>query len=147
MKEYEQKAEEFLRRNKLQMNITQVPYTPPIWEDEKYVGRRNKYSVTIHRPLKSGHDGTLSYERRIRFDFWGSINDAAKGRHLSVYDVLSCISSDVFCPDTFEEFCSEYGYDKDCPKAEETFELVNEFAERLRSFFSEEEITELQKIR
>lgn len=144
MTEYDKQAEEFLKRNKLQMTITQVPYTAPVWEDDKNLGRRNKYSVEIHRPLKLEYNPL--WKQRIRFAFWGSNHDAIKGKHPSSYDVLACISGDVYCPDTFEEFCSEYGYDGDSRKAEKTFRCANAFAKKLRSFFSEEEITELQEI-
>ena len=143
MSEYEKRAEEFLRRNKLRMTITKVPYTPPVWEEEENKGCRNKYRVGIHRPLKSGYDGT---PRRIGFNFWGSINDAEKGIHPSSYNVLACISGDVYCPDTFEEFCSEYGYDEDSRKAWKIFKKAGRFAEKLRLFFSEQELEKLQEI-
>lgn len=145
MNEYEKQAEEFLKRNKLQMTITKVPYTPPMWESKECAGQRNKYCISIHRKLIEECQGSKPAKRLV-FDFWGSINDASKGKHPSPYTVLACISGDVHCPDTFKEFCSDYGYDEDSRKAKKTFKLARTFAKKLRKFFNEQELGELQEI-
>ncbi len=36
-------------------------------------------------------------------------------KHL-LYDILACCHSDSFVPDTFEDFCSEFGYNQDSKK-------------------------------
>jgi hypothetical protein len=68
------------------------------------------------------------------------------GRGINAYDVLACISSDAFCPDTFEDFCSEYGYE-DSISARRTFLRCSRFAKRLREFFSPDELEQLSEIR
>lgn len=84
---------------------------------------------------------------RLVFDFWGSQNDAATGRQPSAYDVLACISSDAYTPETFEDFCAEYGYEADSIKALQTFRRADRFAKRLRAFFTEAELEALSEIR
>lgn len=83
----------------------------------------------------------------MAFDFWGSIADAEKCETVvSAYDVLACISGDVNCPDTFKDFCAEFGDDEDSIKALQTFRRCSAFAKRLRAFFTDGEIEQLQEI-
>lgn len=84
---------------------------------------------------------------RLTFDFWGSIADQRAGKKtVSAYDVLACISSDVYCPDTFKDFCGEYGYDTDSIEALQTFRRCSRFAKRLREFFTAAELEKLSQI-
>jgi hypothetical protein len=43
-------------------------------------------------------------------------------------DVLESLESDSSVPDTFEEFCSEFGYDVDSRKAESMFKACKKIA-------------------
>ena len=61
------------------------------------------------------------------------------------YDILACL--EVYCPDTFEGFCSEYGYDTDSRSALNVFEAVQEQAAELNDLFSSEELEKLSEIR
>lgn len=73
---------------------------------------------------------------------------AEKGTgHPSAYDVLSCISGDAHCPDTFAEFCGEFGYDEDSIKATQLFNRCSAFAKRLQAFFTPAELEQLAEIR
>lgn len=90
---------------------------------------------------------TLSKKRaRLVFDYWGSQKDAETGKHPSAYDVLACISSEANTPDTFADFCREYGYESDSIKALATFKRANTFARRLRAFFTAGELEGLAEI-
>lgn len=60
------------------------------------------------------------------------------------YDVLACLTK--YDPGTFENFCSEYGYDADSRKAEKTYKAVCEEYTSLCTLFSSEEMEELQEI-
>jgi len=113
--------------------------------------------ITANEVLRSlqNHDGVdcdavrRAYRRapRLVFDFWASSKDHADGVHtVRAYDILSCISSDAFCPDTFADFCAELGYDEDSRKAEKTFKACSSFARRIQKFFTEEELTALSEI-
>ena len=97
----------------------------------------HRYRVTISR--KGGG--------RLSFDFWNSRHDIERGdTTIRPYDALACIGGDVHTADTFEEFCSEYGYDADSRKAEKTWKLCDRFAQRIRAFFTEDEIEALSEI-
>lgn len=68
-------------------------------------------------------------------------------KHPSAYDVLACISGDAYTPETFADFCAEYGYESDSIKALQQFRRCDRFAKRLRAFFTESELQELSEIR
>lgn len=62
----------------------------------------------------------------------------------NAYDILTCLTK--YDPNTFEDFCSEFGYDSDSRKALETYNAVkNEYKEVTR-LFTDAEIEELQEI-
>lgn len=130
--EYDKQAARFLDGNGLAMRITISDTKPAGWSPAGH-----HYRVTISRADKSG---------RITFDFWGSRNDMEKGEDPSAYDVLACISGDVHCPDTFADFCDEYGYEADSIKALQTFNRCHRFAARLNAFFTPAEIEQLSEI-
>lgn len=91
---------------------------------------------------------TLSKEgNRLTFDFWSSIADAQAGvLTVTSYSVLACISGDAYTPETFADFCAEYGYESDSIKALQQFRRCGRFAKRLRAFFTESELQELSEI-
>lgn len=56
----------------------------------------------------------------------------------SAADVLSCLASDARSGETsFDEFCSEFGYDSDSRKAEATWKACRAMAPRLARFLGE----------
>lgn len=128
--EYDKQATEFLAKYGLAMRITLSDSKPANWEPAGH-----HYRVTLSRKGS-----------RLAFDFWGSVNDMQKGEDPSEYDVLACISGEVYTPDTFEEFCLEYGGDEDSIKTRQTFIRANRFAKSLRAFFTEEELSALSEI-
>lgn len=140
--EYDQQAEQFLARNGLKLRITLSDTKQCPWQ-EAY---KPHYRVTLSKPSSTraiSTDGGRGRENeivrnRLTFDFWA--NDA------NPYSVLACLGSDAFCPDTFEEFCSEYGYEEDSRKALQTFNRASRFADRIRAFFTASEIEELAQI-
>jgi hypothetical protein len=134
MSEYEAQAHRFLSENKLSLKLAWQGNEAPSWATDGVHG--DKFRVTIKRK----HGNSLT------FDFWGSYNDKQHRRKPSAYSVLACISGDAYCPDTFEMFCSEYGYDEDSRKAEAIFKRALEFSRKLNDFFSEEEIEKLGEI-
>ena len=85
-------------------------------------------------------------DRKVVFPFWGCVADKQTGKLPSLYSILACISGDCNCPETFDDFCSEYGYDTDSRRAYATWERCLAFSKELRAFFTEEEIEALQEI-
>jgi len=62
----------------------------------------------------------------------------------TAYSVLSCLTK--YDPGTFEDFCSEFGYDEDSKKAEKTYKAVKEEYVRLCGLFTDAEMEQLQEI-
>ena len=79
-------------------------------------------------------------------DFWNSYHteDKQLKPRVSAYDVLACLTKSD--PGTFEEFCSDYGYDSDSRRAEQTYQAVREEWRKVQAFFSAQELAELQEI-
>lgn len=127
MSEYDQQAKKFLDRFGLKFRTTKKGDCCPPYCDRKCI-HGDRYRVTISR--KGGG--------RIAFDFWNSYQAMRDGEEPSAYDVLACISGDVYAPEDFAKFCSEYGYDEDSRQAEATWKRVDKFARRLRTFFRAE---------
>lgn len=71
---------------------------------------------------------------------------AAGNKHVKVqaYDVLACITKSD--PGTFDDFCSEFGYDTDSRKAEQVYYAVVKEWRNVQRFFTADELTELQEI-
>jgi hypothetical protein len=143
MSEYTKQANDFLTKHQLEFTAEPAGSMPPPWHEPPTFRTKYphglRYAITIKR-VGRGHCSPIS------FDFWGSINDREKKKQPTAYDVLACISSDVNCPETFEDFCSEYGYDEDSRKAFAQFETCAEFGKKLRAFFTEDEREELAEI-
>lgn len=132
---YEDQAQTFLDSHGIKLRATLSDSKQcPCSEDYK-----PHFRVTLSK--EGQHDGTHRTRQpsRLAFDFWGQ--DA------SAYSVLACISSDLFCPETFADFCAEYGYDEDSRKSLQTFTRANNFSKRLRAFFTEGEGEALSEIR
>lgn len=62
----------------------------------------------------------------------------------NAYSILACLTK--YDPETFEDFCSEFDYNTDSRKAEETYNAVKEEWLKVCSLFSDEELSELQEI-
>lgn len=131
--EYHTQADAFLSCFSVRCRITLSDTKAPNWQPAGH-----HYRVTLSRIGKPG---------RVTFDFWGSVADANANREPHAYDVLACISGDVNCPDTFAEWCAEYGDSADSIKALQTWRRCHAFAKRLNAFFTAQEIKALQEIR
>lgn len=62
----------------------------------------------------------------------------------TAYDVLACLQK--YPVGTFEDFCSEFGYDEDSRTAEKTYKAVLKEYNSLCTLFSDEELEQLQEI-
>lgn len=132
MSKYDEQAAEFLRKTNTSLDIKFVGAECPLWENGKHI-HGDKYLVTLTR-------GSRSYA----FDFWNSFADKQKGVKPCAYNVLACI--DGCCPETFKEFCSDYGYGEDSIKGEKTFRAVQDQVKGLMSLFSDKELEILAEI-
>lgn len=101
----------------------------------------------------------------LAIDFWSSYADeefnalgskkyqmqetifkyADKGRQAPTpYDVIACIQKSEV--GTFDDFCSDFGYDSDSRKAEETYHAVVREWRKVQKFFTEAELVALQEV-
>lgn len=135
--EYDKQAETFLTSHDLRFRaVRRADKCPPYCDGKHCHG--DCYRVTISR--KGGG--------RVSFDFWNSQHDAQGGVIIvNPYDALACISSDAHMPDTFEEFCGDFGYEEDSHKAHKTWKQCEAFAKKLCRFFDDEELKALAEIR
>lgn len=62
----------------------------------------------------------------------------------SLYDVISCLQK--YEVGTFEDFCSDFGYDEDSRQAEKTYNAVVKEYEGLSNLFTDEELNVLSYI-
>jgi hypothetical protein len=86
----------------------------------------------------------LAGNYRVTEKYLNKFCKVVKGTPPSEYSILACLTK--YNPGTFEDFCSEFGYDTDSRKAEKTYQaVVKEYLE-LTSLFNEAEIEELQEI-
>lgn len=85
---------------------------------------------------------------RILPAVWMSLNKLTeKTRTLitpDAYDMLNCLQP--MSADTFEDFCSEYGYDEDSRSAEKTFNAILSQDRAMRKLFTSEELEALNEI-
>lgn len=60
------------------------------------------------------------------------------------YDVLACLEK--YGVETFEEFCSKFGYDTDSRKAEKTYKAVKDQYLNICTLYNDEEMEKLREI-
>lgn len=152
MNEYIKQATEFLQKTHAKMKIEYVGLA--VNKEWKEKEKRCLYEITLTSPRGS-----------MTFDFWDSIRNteirtmpfdayntqankelAAKKKAAvpSVYDVLACLQK--YDPGTFEDFCSDYGYDEDSRTAERIYFAVQKEYIQLARLFTPEQMEELAEI-
>ena len=67
----------------------------------------------------------------------------------TAYDILTCLGSDSYVSDDFDEFCSEYGYDSEPgpgrTRARKIWRSCLAQNEKLHRCFTEEQIEEMRE--
>jgi hypothetical protein len=142
---YEQNALDFLAKHGIafRATLTKVQKAPAWAKDGEAHGLH--YWITLSRKVRPGGVNPV-HVSPLSFDFWDSVSAKEKGETLSAYDVLAGISGDVHCPETFADFCWDYGYEEDSRAAHATFKRCAAFGKRLRAFFTDAEIEGLSEI-
>ena len=75
---------------------------------------------------------------------WGEPILKDKIIHPTSYDILTCLTK--YDPGTFEDFCSEFGYDEDSRSAFSTYGKIVEEWTAIKALFSEQELEKLREI-
>lgn len=167
--EYDIQAEQFLLKHGIKCRITLSDTKPANWEPaghhyrvtlSKSAGGRITFdfwgSVADAKKLAKAQPDLVNMqlqmqntEPHLRINWRDELEKAEQAvadSHPSPYDILACLSGDVHCPETFKDFCGEFGYEQDSIKALQTFKRASSFSKRLRAFFTADEIEALQEI-
>jgi len=126
--EYDIQAEKFLGDTNTKFKTKYYDYAYYFPQDKE---QREIYKVTLRNDKGS-----------YTFKFGQSI--ANSGQEPSAYDVLSCLTK--YNTGSFEEFCSEFGYDTDSRTAERTYKAVIKEYENISRLFTEAQIEQLREI-
>lgn len=168
MNEYIKQATDFLQKTYTKMKIEYVGLA--VNKEWKEKEKRCLYEITLTSPrgsmifdfwdsIRNTEIKTMTLEtyaeKRYRRPFsnlsYSEKNQAQKELAAekkaavpSVYNVLACLTK--YDPGTFEDFCSEYGYDEDSRTAERIYFAVQKEYTQLTRLFTPDEMDELAEI-
>ena len=125
---YQQQANEFATKHGVKLIINSSKYGNHFAGDEQ---KRHIFNCTLVRK-----------RQKFTLDFGQSI--AAEDTPPTMYDILTCLTK--YNPETFENFCSEYGYNEDSIKALKTYKAVQREFNGVNRLFSDilEQLQEIQ---
>lgn len=129
---YEAQAQEFAQKHKISLKCTHFGYGKHFADDTQ--------SRHIFRCMLVRKDGQI--EKQYTFKFGQSIADG--NTPPNIYDVLTCLQK--YDVGTFEDFCSEFGYDEDSRKAEKIYNAVVKEYEGMLRVFGTDILEEMQEI-
>ena len=176
LNEYERQAADFLEATGTKLTVTFL-YTGPYFSTDEE--SRDVYSFTLQnskgvypakfgdsiqntriralalsggsRSFKEDHDLArrcgIENKRTGHIDY--KMVAKLKNKKPEAYDILACLSS--YYPETFADFCDEFGYSNDCdlseyPKIMGIFEACKTEERGLKSMYSEQELEQLSEI-
>lgn len=136
-----QTYKEFAKREKIKLEWIQVACNPHMDDMPKY----SKHYVCILSRLAYA-DPTKMDEMVLRsFEIHYSMGPGLKGKP-TIEDLLDCVASEsnsFSYNSSFEDWASEFGYDEDSRKAEQTYKVCKEQSEKLRDFLGSDLYWEL----
>ena len=126
--DYQQQANEFATATGTKLKINRTTYGKHFAEDKE---SRYIFNCTLTRNGK-----------RYTFNFGQSIT--AADTPPTMYDILATLTK--YNPETFENFCGEYGYNTDSIKALNTYKAVKREFNGVNRLFSDilEQLQEIQ---
>lgn len=168
MNEYTKQATEFLKKANATIKIEFVGLA--VNKDWKEKDKRNLYEITLSTPggsmvfdfwdsirnteikqmnleaytekrYKRRFD-SLSYSEKMQAQ--KELKEKKAAAQPNAYDVLACMTK--YDPGTFENFCSEFGYDEDSRTAERIYFAVQKEYSELARIFTPEQLEEMQEI-
>ena len=114
--DYEKQASNFAKKYGVKLEILGSEYKP-MWGEQT---KRTVFKLRLSRNSKS-----------YTFEFGQSIANGSNDP--TMYDVLTCLTK--YDPETFENFCAEFGYDINSRDSKKTYKAVcKEFAAVERLF-------------
>lgn len=168
MNEYTKQATEFLKKANATIKIEFVGLA--VNKDWKEKNKRNLYEITLSTPggsmvfdfwdsirnteikqmnieayaekrYKRRFD-SLSYSEKVQAQ--KELKEKKAAAQPNAYDVLACMTK--YDPGTFENFCSEFGYNEDSRTAERIYFAVQKEYSELARIFTPEQLEEIQEI-
>ena len=163
--EYEKQAQDFLNKTNTKLDLTYItsdPQESSCFNDGK---QRDVYQVRLTRGSRTysfkfaqslacsgkyGNGSIRTHElpRKLNKPSWLLKQDGwfknTDFEEPTAYDILCCLTKHD--PGDFEWFCSDFGYDTDSIKANETYKAVKDEYQNMCILFSDEELEELQEI-
>ncbi|OPZ01056.1 MAG: hypothetical protein BWZ11_01885 [Bacteroidetes bacterium ADurb.BinA395] len=106
---------------------------------------KTKYPIPASFREKSNSEIALYVKQNLQSDF-GTVKADRIIRPVppSEYSILACLTK--YDPESFEDFCSEFGYDTDSKKADKVYSGVKEEWLNVCRMWSDSEIEELCEI-
>lgn len=112
-----------------------------IMKSQYYKDRIEGRTYTLNGGCRTGNYSIIDLNKYVS----GGMNvDLIKGEEPTMYDILACLTK--YDPETFEDFCSSYGYDTDSRSAKKTYKAVVKEWDKMCSLFSDEELEVLNEI-
>ena len=75
-------------------------------------------------------------QQSITFEFWASISNPKLKTEYDILNAFYCFVSDAIAGSyTFEEFCSEFGYNNDSRQAEKIYKKCKKQLEKLKKIY------------
>lgn len=168
--DYQKQATDFLTSHGLEFRAVLVGSDCPLFcEDARAEKDMDKIEVFPRRSHIHGkhYRCTISGKDRghVSFEFWNSYADEEqkalairrfsephlyqkyKGKQhpkVTAYDLLACVQK--YDVGTLADFCADFGYDTDSRRAEQVYIAVCQEYQKMRKFFTAEELTQLQDI-
>ena len=116
-------------------------------KDSEFVAVYGKRRFKIPSEMRTKSNAEIAWyvKRNLQYDFGTAKADRIiRPVPPSEYDVLSCLTK--YDPESFEDFCSEFGYDTDSKKADKVYSGVKEEWLNVCRMWSDSEIEELCEI-
>lgn len=106
---------------------------------------RQKYKLPREKMNLKTHELKMFVKSNFNWDFGNISKDIiVKPIAPTLYDVLACVQK--YEVGTFEDFCSEFGYETDSRNAKKTYKAVVKEYNKMCSLFNNDELEVLQEI-
>lgn len=106
---------------------------------------RQKYELPREKMNLKNHELKMFVKSKFNWDFGKISNDKIVYPIApTLYDVLACVQK--YDVGTFEDFCSEFGYETDSRNAKKTYKAVVKEYDKMCSLFNNDELKVLQEI-
>jgi hypothetical protein len=127
MNGFSKQAENFCKKHDVKINAEHIGYKKHFSDD---VIERHVFKVTIKKGVKS-----------FSFEFGQSIANSSKNP--TNYAILACLTKSD--PGNFDDFCSDFGYNRDSISALKTYRAVKKEWKKVNDIFCDclDELSEI----